>query len=182
MGTKQNNEIDEADRAPRNRQRTSPDALTIVLVHPRIPQNAGSVARLCAATGSRLDLVQPLFRIDDKKLKRAGLDYWPLLDVRVFDNLDQWFAANPAAVAEQQRCWFVEVGGATIYTDATFQPGDVLFFGDEEAGLSSGLLAAHPNRTLRLPQQGVRSLNLATAVSIVCYEALRQLHWLTLES
>ncbi len=153
-----------------------PDALTIVLVEPRIPPNTGNIARLCAATGTRLHLIRPLFRIDDAKLKRAGLDYWPLLDVRVFDTWAQWRDQHREAIAAG-RCWFVEVGGQQIYTEIQFRPGDYLIFGDEEEGLSAELMAEHAEQTLRLPQQGVRSLNLSNAVAVICYEALRQLNW-----
>jgi tRNA (cytidine/uridine-2'-O-)-methyltransferase len=161
-----------SDRELRDRQQTVPGALTIVLVHPRIPQNAGNIARLCAATGSRLDLVRPLFHITDRQLKRAGLDYWHLLDVRVYTDLDHWFAENSAAA-----CWLVEVGGGVRYTDVQYAPGDCLFFGDEEKGLPADLLARFAQRWVHLPQQGVRSLNLSNAVAVVCYEALRQLDW-----
>ncbi len=172
MGRKANIFVGADDRAPRDHKLTREDALTIVLVHPRIPQNTGSIARLCAATGCRLDLIRPLFPIDDAKLKRAGLDYWPLLDVRVFESLDEWFATHP-----DRKPWLVEVGGTQLYTDAQFQAGDCIFFGDEQDGIPPSLLERLPERQLRLPQQGVRSLNLSMATGIVVYEALRQLNW-----
>ncbi len=164
------------ERLPRDRSISRPDALTIVLVHPRIPQNTGNVARLCAATGSRLHLIQPLFTIDDRKLRRAGLDYWHLLDVRVFPDWTAWQTEHQLPL-QNGRAWFVEVGGQTYYGDAAFQAGDCLIFGDEGKGLPQEILRQYPNQTLHLPQQGVRSLNLSNAVAVVCYEALRQLNW-----
>jgi len=176
MGRKNNHFVSADERQPQDRRLTRPEALTIVLVHPRIPQNTGSIARLCAATGSRLDLIRPLFEIDDNKLKRAGLDYWPLLDVRVFESLDAWFAANTSVSP-----WLVEVGGPTVYTEAPFREGDFIFFGDEQDGIPPSLLERFQDKHLRIPQQGVRSMNLSNCVSIVTFEALRQLGWLGLE-
>ena len=176
MGRKHNIFVNSEDRAPMDRKLTIPDALTVVLLNPRIPQNTGTIARMCAATGSRLDLINPLFKIDDAKLKRAGLDYWPLLDVRVFDNFEDWQAANPGVAP-----WLIEVGGSKIYADVPFAKGDFLMFGDEQDGLSPSLLALTPERHLRIPQANVRSMNLATTVGIVAFEALRQLKWLSLQ-
>jgi len=176
MGRKNNHFVSADERGPQDRKLTREGALTIVLVHPRIPQNTGSIARLCAATGSRLDLIRPLFEIDDTKLKRAGLDYWPLLDVRVFASLEEWFDAHPGIEP-----WLVEVGGKLPYTEAKFQTGDCIFFGDEQDGLAPSLLERFPERFLRIPQQGVRSMNLSMCAGIVTFEALRQLGWLGLE-
>lgn len=164
------------DRMPQDRSLSRPDALTIVLVYPRIPQNTGNVARLCAATGSRLHLIRPLFRIDDRQLRRAGLDYWHLLDVKEYASWTDWQEDHHDRL-EQKRCWFVEVGGRARYTEATFQPADCLIFGDEGKGLTPEFLEPYAEQTLHLPQQGVRSLNLSNAVAVVCYEALRQLDW-----
>lgn len=166
----------EESRQALDRKLTQEGALTIVLLNPRIPQNTGTIARMCAATGSRLDIINPLFEIDDKKLRRAGLDYWHLLDVRVFENWDHWQKENPKA-----RAWFVEVQGQEIYSNARYQKGDCLVFGDEGKGIPQEILDQHPKHTLRIPQQGVRSLNLSNAASLVTYEALRQLNWLQLE-
>ncbi|NCN26903.1 tRNA (cytidine(34)-2'-O)-methyltransferase [bacterium] len=160
-----------------DRSLSAPNALTIVLYQPRIPQNTGSIARMCAATGSRLDLINPLFEIDDKKLKRAGLDYWHLLDVRHFESLEDWQKQN-----SQITPWLVEVGSPKKYTDAQFSQADYLMFGDEQDGIPEALLKQCPDQHLSLPQQGVRSLNLATSVAVVTYEALRQLDWYSLES
>ena len=144
----------------------------IVLVEPEIPPNTGNIARLCGATGSVLHLVGKLgFSLDDRYLKRAGLDYWPVIDVRTWPSLDALFAAFPAA-----RFWLTSKIGRCSYTAADFQPGDFLIFGRETSGLPVELLAAHPERTIRIPifVPEVRSLNLSTSAGIVLYEALRQ--------
>jgi tRNA (cytidine/uridine-2'-O-)-methyltransferase len=176
VGRKHNVFISNEDRRPEDRKLTRPGALTIVLLNPRIPQNTGSIARMCAATGSRLDIVNPFFEINDSKLKRAGLDYWPLLDVRVFQNFNEWQESEP-----QARPWLVEVGGRINYSEASYSAGDFLVFGDEQDGIAPSLLERWPERHLRIPQQGVRSLNLAMSAGIVCFEALRQLDWLGLD-
>lgn len=144
--------------------------LNIVLVEPRIPQNTGNIARTCAATGARLHLVEPMgFQIDDAKLKRAGLDYWNLLDITYYSNLDAFFAANPGAY------FFLSTKGNFCYTEVEY-PNDVfLIFGREDAGLPEPLLRQYRDRCLRLPmREGARSLNLSNAVAVVLYEALRQ--------
>jgi tRNA (cytidine/uridine-2'-O-)-methyltransferase len=132
---------------------------------------------MCAATGSRLELINPFFKIDDSKLKRAGLDYWHLLDVEIFDSLDDWMNKHPNKIP-----WLLEVKGPKIYTDVKYAPQDFLMFGDEQEGIPESLLKTHPEKHLSLPQQGVRSLNLATTVGIVTFEALRQLNWLYLKN
>ncbi len=147
--------------------------LHVVLVEPQIPPNAGNVARLCAATGCALHLVEPLgFRIDDRELKRAGLDYWDALGVVVHPSLDAFLAAF-----EPQRCWFLSTRATNIYAHAPFARGDALVFGKETAGLPQSLLDAHPERALRIPMRAgsVRSINLSTAAGIVTYAALQTL-------
>lgn len=176
MGRKHNTFVTEEDRTPQDRKLTRPGALTFVLLNPRIPQNTGTIARMCAATGSRLDLVNPFFKIDDSKLKRAGLDYWPLLDVRIFENFEAWSDANPSV-----KPWLIEVGGNKLYTEAEWAREDFIFMGDEQDGIAPSLLEKWPERHLRIPQANVRSLNQATAAGIVLFEALRQLDWLGLE-
>lgn len=144
--------------------------LHIVLVEPQIPPNTGNVARLCAATGCALHLVQPLgFTIDDRALKRAGLDYWGALGVVLHASLDAFFATHPP-----ERAWLLSTRAQRAYRGAPFVRGDALVFGKETAGLPSELLTAHPARALRIPmrQGAVRSINLATSVGIVAYEAL----------
>ena len=149
--------------------------LHVVLVEPQIPPNAGNVARLCAATGCALHLVQPLgFRIDDRELKRAGLDYWDALNVVVHPSLDAFLAAF-----EPQRCWLLSTRATNVYADAHFAHGDALLFGKETGGLPQSLLDAHPERALRIPMRAgsVRSINLSTAVGIITYAALAALHF-----
>jgi len=147
--------------------------LHVVLVEPEIPPNTGNVARLCAATGCALHLVEPLgFRIDDRQLKRAGLDYWDALGVVVHPSLDAFFDAFGAA-----RTWLLSTRGTVRYVDAPFGHGDALVFGKETAGLPGALLDANPERTLRIPMRpgAVRSINLSTSVGIVTYAALTRL-------
>ena len=147
--------------------------MNIVLVEPEIPPNTGNVARLCAATRSRLHLVGPLgFRLDDPTLKRAGMDYWRQVDWRTWDD----WATFEAALPERERLWLVEQGGARRYDEAEFGPEDYLVFGRETAGLPRALLEKCPEQVLSIPMFNPesRSLNLANSVSVVLYEALRQ--------
>lgn len=146
--------------------------LNIVLVEPEIPMNTGNIARTCAATRSRLHLVRPLgFDISDKAVKRAGLDYWPMVDLRVYDSLDDLFAQN-----EVTDLWLATTKAPQAYSKARFQADSWLFFGKETAGLPAWFRAAHAKRCIRIPmREDARSLNLANSVAIVAYEALRQL-------
>jgi tRNA (cytidine/uridine-2'-O-)-methyltransferase len=147
--------------------------LHVVLVEPEIPPNAGNVARLCAATGCALHLVEPLgFSIDDRALKRAGLDYWASVDLTVHASLEAFLAAF-----DPSRLWLLSTRGGRSYADAPYTRGDALVFGKETAGLPAALLARDPARTLRIPMRpgGVRSLNLSTAAGIVTYAALARL-------
>jgi tRNA (cytidine/uridine-2'-O-)-methyltransferase len=147
--------------------------LHIVLVEPQIPPNTGNVARLCAATGCALHLIEPLgFTIDDRALKRAGLDYWDALNVVLHPSLEAFFEHFPAA-----GCWLLSTRAARSYHGAPFATGDALLFGKETAGLPAAVLAANAERGLRIPMRSntVRSINLATAVGIVAYEALARL-------
>lgn len=143
----------------------------IVLVEPEIPPNTGSVARTCAATSSPLHLIEPLgFKIDDRSLKRAGIDYWHLVQVHVHGSFAQFRASWPAP-----RLHLFSSQGARSYLDADFAPGDALVFGKESVGLSRELLEAHGERVWGIPTSGqVRSLNLSNAVAIVLFEALRK--------
>ena len=146
--------------------------INIVMVEPEIPQNTGNVARTCAATGARLHLVGPMgFKIDDKKLKRAGLDYWQYLDLHYVDSLqelmDKYFTGD--------NFHFMSTKGNKIYSDATFKDGDFLVFGKESHGLPEPLLKKYYENTLRIPMWGdLRSLNLSNSVAITLYEAFRQ--------
>ena len=146
--------------------------LNIVLVEPEIPQNCGNIARTCAATGSVLHLIHPLgFDISEKSVKRAGLDYWHLVDVREYENLEDFFRKNPVA-----QMWCLSTKARKSYTEAVFQDGCYLFFGKETKGLPEDFLEAHRESCIRLPmRQEARSLNLSNSVAITVYEALRQL-------
>ena len=146
--------------------------LNIVLVEPEIPQNCGNIARTCAATGCTLHLVRPLgFDISEKAVKRAGLDYWHLVDVRDYENLSDFFQRN-----EVKRMWCLSTKAPRRYTEAEFRDGDYLFFGKETKGLPEDFLEAHRACCIRLPMRSeARSLNLSNAVAITVYEALRQL-------
>jgi len=146
--------------------------LNIVLVEPQIPPNTGNIARLCAATGCALHLVEPLgFSIADRELKRAGLDYWDDVALVVHASLDDFLAAFAGPL------WLFSTRAARSYAGAPFAPGDALVFGKETAGLPQALLDAHPARALRVPMREgtVRSLNLSTAAGIVTYAALLRL-------
>jgi len=147
--------------------------LNIVLVEPEIPQNCGNIARTCAATGSRLHLIRPLgFDISDRAVKRAGLDYWHLVEVLVYDSLADFFAKNPGTTD----LWLSTTKAPRSYEQAVFRDNCWLFFGKETAGLPEDFRLAHYNRCIRLPMRAeARSLNLANSVAIVTYEALRQL-------
>ncbi len=145
--------------------------LNIVLVEPEIPQNTGNIARTCAATGCRLHLVKPLgFEISDKYLKRAGLDYWQFVEVKVWDSFSQLQGAYPDA-----KYYYFTTKARHVYAQAQFEEGDFLVFGKETKGLPEELLKANEKNCLRIPMIGeTRSLNLSNSVAIAVYEALRQ--------
>ena len=145
--------------------------LNIVLVEPEIPQNCGNIARTCAATRSRLHLIRPLgFDISEKAVKRAGLDYWPMVDLHVYDSLDDLFAQHP-----DPDLWLATTKAPQDYTKASFRDGCWLFFGKETAGLPEDFRLAHYDRCIRIPmREDARSLNLANSVAVLTYEALRQ--------
>ncbi|MBQ3724226.1 MAG: tRNA (cytidine(34)-2'-O)-methyltransferase [Oscillospiraceae bacterium] len=147
--------------------------LHIVLVEPEIPQNCGNIARTCAATGASLHLVRPLgFDISDRAVKRAGLDYWHLVDVSDYESLADLFARHPQAADD---LWLATTKAPRDYTQASFSPDCWLFFGKETAGLPEDFRRAHYHRCLRLPMVGgARSLNLSNSVAVFAYEALRQ--------
>jgi len=144
----------------------------IVLIEPEIPPNTGNIARLCGATGSVLHLVGELgFSIDDKHLKRAGLDYWEAVDIRRWDSF-----AELQAMLPDGRFWYTSKKASLSYIQADYKPGDFLVFGKETLGLPEELLSANSERAIRIPIRSpvVRSLNLATAAGVILYEALRQ--------
>ena len=143
----------------------------IVLVEPEIPQNAGNIARTCAATGTRLHMIRPLgFEVTDKYLKRAGLDYWHLVEICYYDSFDELKEKYPEA-----RFFFFTTKGRSRHSDVQFQDEDFLVFGKETRGLPEELLMQYPDNCLRIPMFGqARSLNLSNSVAIAVYEALRQ--------
>ena len=143
----------------------------VVLIEPEIPPNTGNIGRLCLATGSTLHLVKPLgFSTDDRTLLRAGLDYWKEVNVRLWDSFEDLRCAQQPDV----RLFFLTTKSDRVYSDVDFRPGDFLVFGRETKGLPEPLLAVHSEQLLTIPMEGTRSLNLATAVAIVLFEAMRQ--------
>jgi len=144
----------------------------LVLVEPEIPQNTGNIARLCAATGTILHLIEPLgFRLTDREVKRAGLDYWDAVEIRRFSGFEKFQNDFPSS-----RKFFFSTCGEKNYAEVEYRPGDCLIFGSESRGLPLELLAAHPDDIYNIPMklENVRSLNIANSASIVLYEALRQ--------
>ena len=146
----------------------------IVLVEPEIPGNTGNIARLCAATGASLHLVRPLgFSVDDRYLKRAGLDYWHLVDIHYYDSVEEVLAAYPDAPR-----FLLTTHAHRSYTRVEYTKDSLLIFGKESAGLPEAFRMAHEDECIRIPMvPEARSLNLANSVSIVLYEALRQVHF-----
>ncbi|MCQ2462519.1 MAG: tRNA (uridine(34)/cytosine(34)/5-carboxymethylaminomethyluridine(34)-2'-O)-methyltransferase TrmL [Clostridia bacterium] len=145
--------------------------LNIVLVEPEIPQNTGNIARTCAATGARLHIVKPCgFTVDDRKLKRAGLDYWYLLDITYYENLNEFFEKNPDG-----EYYFFTTKARQSHSDVKYSDGCYLFFGKETKGLPEELLMKYPDSCVRIPMiSDARSLNLSNSVAVGVYEALRQ--------
>lgn len=145
--------------------------LNLVLVEPEIPQNTGNIARTCAATGAKLHLVKPLgFKIDDRKLKRAGLDYWHFLDITYYENLDDFFEKTKGGTY-----YFFSTKGTHRHSDVEYPDNSYLLFGKETKGLPEELLMKYPENTLRIPMiDEARSLNLSNSVAIAAYEVLRQ--------
>ena len=145
-------------------------SFNIVLHEPEIPQNTGNIARTCAATGSHLHIIKPMgFEINDKHLKRAGLDYWHMLSITYYENLEDFFSKNKG------NYYFCSTKAPRAYTEATFTDGDYLFFGKETKGLPESLLSENLDKCIRIPMaKDARSLNLSNSVAIVVYEALRQ--------
>jgi tRNA (cytidine/uridine-2'-O-)-methyltransferase len=145
--------------------------LHIALIQPQIPPNTGNIARLCAATDSSLHLIEPLgFSIDDSEVRRAGLDYWDAVDLWVHPN---WFAFRDAI--DRNRCLYFSAKATRSYWEAPYRPNSCLVFGSETEGMPQRILEKHPEQCFTIPMVGpVRSLNLATAVGIVLYEAIRQ--------
>ena len=155
-------------------------SLNIVLVEPEIPQNTGNICRTCAATGAKLHLIEPLgFSIDDKQVRRAGLDYWHLLDVTVYSDLDDFFEKNSGEY------YFFTTKGGNIHSDINYTHNCYLLFGKETAGLPEALLEQNRDKLARIPMlndDAARSLNLSNAVAIGTYEVLRQWEFPTLRT
>ena len=147
--------------------------MNIVLLEPEMPANTGNIGRTCVATGSRLHLIEPLgFQINEKMLRRAGLDYWDSLDVTVYDNFEDFLEKNPEA---RTRIYMATTKAPHVYTEVSYEPGAYLMFGKESAGIPEEILKEHQETAIRIPMlPEIRSLNLANSVAVVLYEALRQ--------
>lgn len=145
--------------------------MNIVLFEPEIPANTGNIGRTCVATGSRLHLIEPLgFRLDEKSLKRAGMDYWKDLDVTTYIDYEDFLEKNPGA-----KIYMATTKGPQLYTDVSYEPGCYIMFGKESAGIPEEILVENQETAIRIPMIGaIRSLNLSNSVAVVLYEALRQ--------
>ena len=145
--------------------------LNVVLFEPEIPANTGNIGRTCVATGTRLHLIEPLgFSLSEKALKRAGMDYWPQLDVTTYLDFDEFLEKNPGA-----KIYMATTKARRVYTEVTYEPDCYIMFGKESAGIPEEILKQHPDTAVRIPMIGeTRSLNLSNSVAIVLYEALRQ--------
>ena len=145
--------------------------MNIVLFEPEIPANTGNIGRTCVATGTPLHLIEPLgFRLDEKSIKRAGMDYWPLLEVHRYMNFEAFQALHPGA-----KIWMATTKARQMYTEVAYGPDDYIMFGKESAGIPEEILVEHEESCVRIPMlDSIRSLNLSNSVAIVLYEALRQ--------
>ncbi len=154
------------------------DDMNIVLLEPEIPFNTGAIGRTCVATATSLHLIRPYgFILSDKKLKRAGLDYWEKLDLHEYNNYDSFMEQNPGA-----KIWYATTKARQTYADVSFEPDDFIMFGKETAGIPEEVLIQHPDACIRIPMyKDERSLNLSNSAAIVLYEALRQNNFSGLE-
>ncbi len=154
-------------------------AMNIVLHEPEIPSNTGNIGRTCVAAGARLHLIEPLgFRLGEKMIRRAGMDYWDKLDVRTYLDYEDFLQQNPGA-----KIYFATTKGQRLYTEIRYEEDCYLMFGKESAGIPEEILVKHPDRCIRIPMgKDIRSLNLANSVAIVLYEALRQNHFADLQT
>ena len=145
--------------------------LNIVLFEPEIPANTGNIGRTCVATGTRLHLIEPLgFRLNEKSIKRAGMDYWEHLDVTRYINFEEFLEKNPDA-----KIYMATTKGQHVYTEVNYEPDCYIMFGKESAGIPEEILVKHPDNCIRIPMLSeIRSLNLSNSVAVVLYEALRQ--------
>lgn len=146
-------------------------ALNIILFEPEIPANTGNIGRTCVATGTRLHLIEPLgFRLNEKSIKRAGMDYWEHLDVKRYINFEDFLEKNPGA-----KIYMATTKGQHVYSDVNYEPDCYIMFGKESAGIPEEILVKHPDNCIRIPMLSeIRSLNLSNSVAVVLYEALRQ--------
>ena len=146
-------------------------ALNIVLFEPEIPANTGNIGRTCVATGTRLHLIEPLgFRLNEKSIKRAGMDYWEHLDVTRYINFEEFLEKNPGA-----KIYMATTKGQHVYTEVNYEPDCYIMFGKESAGIPEEILVKNPDTCIRIPMLSeIRSLNLSNSVAVVLYEALRQ--------
>ena len=149
-------------------------ALNIVLFEPEIPANTGNIGRTCVATGTRLHLIEPLgFRLNEKSIKRAGMDYWEHLDVTRYMNFEEFLEKNPEA-----KIYMATTKGQHVYTEVNYEPDCYIMFGKESAGIPEEILVNNPDTCIRIPMLSeIRSLNLSNSVAVVLYEALRQNHF-----
>ena len=152
--------------------------LNIVLYEPEIPSNTGNIGRTCVATGTRLHLIEPLgFRLNEKTVRRAGMDYWEHLDVTRYDDWTDFLERNPGA-----KIYMATTKAKHVYTEVSYEPDCYIMFGKESAGIPEEILVQHPDECIRIPMLGeTRSLNLANSVAIVLYEALRQQDFVNLK-
>ena len=159
---------------PSRKTEVKDNMLNIVLVEPEIPMNTGNIARTCAATGTRLHLIRPLgFDISEKAVRRAGLDYWHMVEVFDYENLDDFFAKN-----DVRQMWCLSTKAPRSHVEANYEDGCYLFFGKETKGLPEDFLEAHYEECVRIPMRSdARSLNLSNSVAITVFEALRQLEF-----
>ena len=148
--------------------------LNIVLLEPEIPANTGNIGRTCVATATRLHLIEPLgFRLNEKSIKRAGMDYWEHLDVTRYINFEEFLEKNPGA-----KIYMATTKGQHVYTEVKYEPDCYIMFGKESAGIPEEILVKHPDNCIRIPMLSeIRSLNLSNSVAVVLYEALRQNHF-----
>ncbi len=148
--------------------------LNVVLYEPEIPSNTGNIGRTCLATGTRLHLIEPLgFKLNERAIKRSGMDYWDQVDVRTYINYEDFLDKNPGA-----KIYMASTKAKKLYTEADYEPDCYLMFGKESGGIPEEILLANQERAVRIPMlEGIRSLNLANSVAIVLYEALRHHHF-----
>ena len=155
--------------------------LNVVLLEPEMPANTGNIGRTCCATGTRLHLIEPMgFRINDKMLKRAGLDYWDRLDVTIYDCLEDFWEQNPEAV---RKTYMATTKAKQNYCEVSYPENAYIMFGKESAGIPEELLLAHQETAVRIPMnEEIRSLNLSNSVAVILYEALRQNHFFSMQT